>query len=95
MKTFSQLISESREAAAKEAVAHHSRAAEAKGEAEKYSEGSTEWHEHMALHHRAKMMAHRAEAKSKYRIADRNVHVRKADDHFQSSMQHHLKADGI
>lgn len=90
LKPFSMFIVESREAAAQEAAAHHSRAAEAKGEAEKYGEGSTEWHEHMAQHHRALMMAHRSEAKSKYRVADRHKSVKAADSHFNKAMAHHL-----
>lgn len=92
LQKFSMFITETREAAAQEAVAHHSRAAEAKGEAGKYSEGSTEWHEHMAQHHRALMMAHRSEAKSKYRVADRTKSVKAADSHFSKAMAHHLAA---
>lgn len=93
MKTLFQILRESREAAAKSAAQHHAAAAEHKKNAGEHEEGSAGFHRAMAAHHHSLMMAHRAEANSKWQVKERIPHVKAADSHFNKSMEHHNKAD--
>lgn len=95
MKSFLQILIETREAASHEAALHHARSAEHKKAADSFEHGSLEYHKAMAKSHMHSMMAQRAESKTKWRLSDRKVHVVKADTHFTKSMEHSRAANAI
>lgn len=95
MKTFLAFFNESKEAASQEAASHHATAATHAAEAEKHSPETADHHKALAKHYHSLMLAHRAEAKSKWRVAERQKSVAAADHHFKKSMEHHGTATSL
>lgn len=90
MKPFLDVLTE---AAVAKAETHLSDAEAHKHSASEHAPGSAEFHRSMAKHHHSMMMAARATASGKWKIADRHVHVKDADAHFAKSLSHHKEAD--
>ena len=90
MRAFFDILTETADAKADE---HRATAQKHKDESATHAPGSAEFHRSMAKHHHSMMMAARAEASGKWKIADRHVHVKDADAHFAKSLSHHKQAD--